>query len=98
MSNEENQRKGFPELDQVLEVALPEIYANGFSVNLNPTDTNTIFTRDGRPVAKLNLSFTTAKSLVEILGNTIETVETKTGRSIMTSAEIFEGLSKKSDD
>jgi|SRR5208282_6831826 len=67
---------------------LPVLYANGFIIFLGQADIGLILQTNGRETHVLNISYTTAKTLVEQLGNTIRNFEEKTGQSIMTTSFI----------
>jgi hypothetical protein len=76
----------------------PSIYFNGFSLQLSNSDVSAVLIEDGRPLAKLNLSFTTAKTLLSSLGELIEKLETVTNHNVMVAGEVEEGLKKLVED
>ena len=78
-------------------VSIPGVYFNGFANNLGDSDIGSLLLLDGTPVAKINMSFTTAKTFAKYLAELISTLETVTDRQIMVSTEIAEGLRKKQD-
>lgn len=70
------------------------VYFNGFVLGLSNADMNLTLVLDGQPVTKLNLSFTTAKTLQEKLGEVVQKLEAVTKQNIMTTEQIEEGLRK----
>lgn len=79
-------------------VTVPAIYFNGFNVSLTNSDINSLLLLDGRPIARLNMSYTTAKTVVALLGQLVDTLEEITGREIMTTEVVAEGLKKHRDE
>ena len=67
---------------------VPHIYCNGFSNLLSNCDTMTILTRNEVPVAVLNMSYSTAKTMALKLGQMIAHLEEVTGQQIMTTDSI----------
>ncbi|MGE5446245.1 MAG: hypothetical protein ACM3SR_16890 [Ignavibacteriales bacterium] len=67
----------------------------GFVTSLGTGDVLIVLERNGRPIALLNTSYTTAKSLVEKLGGLITVLEQKTGNPIMTIDEITTKMGEK---
>jgi hypothetical protein len=80
------------EPDDVLRAAkasgVPEIYTNGSALGLGSSDIVVVLERNNDPVAIVNMSFTSAKSLVVALGSMIAQIEERSHRPIMTSGEI----------
>src|SRR4051812_25428175 len=72
----------------------PSIYFNGFSLQLSNSDVSAVLIDDGRPLAKLNMSFTTAKTLYENLGELMGKLETVTDHKIMSAGQVEQGLQK----
>lgn len=66
----------------------PQIYFNGFEVNLSLSDFSITLTSRGRTIAHMLLSFTTAKTLSEGLAQAIQTLESTTDREIMTMQDV----------
>jgi histidinol-phosphate/aromatic aminotransferase/cobyric acid decarboxylase-like protein len=60
------------------------LYFNGFSMAIGTGDLVCTLLRNGAPVLTLNASYTVAKTLAEALTATIQKLEEKTGREIMT--------------
>jgi hypothetical protein len=73
-------------------VNLPIMYANGFVSSLGTSDVSIILLLDTVPTAKLHMSYTTAKSLANILTEAVSTLEKSTSHIIMTSADVESGL------
>ena len=72
---------------------IPSIYFNGFQLNLSNADVTLLGLLDNEPTIKINLSYTVAKSLLVKLENLIKVLEDNTGRQIMTTDDVGEGLS-----
>jgi hypothetical protein len=68
------------------------IYFNGFTLGLSNADINALLLLDGQPVARLNMSFTTAKTLIELLGELMNKLELVTEQKIMTTQQVGSGL------
>ena len=64
---------------------VPVFYANGFIVFVGQADMGLVLQTNGKDELVLNMSFTTAKSLVEQLGTAIRNFESQTGNIIMTT-------------
>ncbi len=77
-------------LTQVMEI--PDIYFNGFQLLLGNSDLNALLLRNNFPVARLNMSFTTAKTLLVHLEDLMQKLERVTKHDIMTTMEVNEGL------
>ena len=86
-------RKAFLDKD------LPNIYFNGFTSMIGSGDMTFILTRNERPIATLNMSYTVAKTFVHKLNDLIVTLENATKNTIMTVDVIKEsmGAEKRSD-
>jgi|GEM_PF-2262218 len=67
---------------------LPNIYFNGFSHTVSTSDMLIILRRNDRPVAVLNASYTTAKTLSKKLAEMINELESRTNHEIMTVDDI----------
>lgn len=63
---------------------VPSLYANGFIIFIGNADVGLILQTNGKEVCIVNMSYTTAKSIVEKLGTTVRDFEEKTGNTIMT--------------
>ncbi len=75
-------------MKRVLEADLPVMYANAFIVFLGQADIGLVLQTNGKETCILNMSYSTAKTLVEQLGNTLRNFEEKTGNPIMSSTFI----------
>ena len=75
-------------------MGIQQLYANGFIINLTAADISIVTLRDNVANATLALSFTTAKTLCEQLGNAIKKLEDLTHKEIMTMSIVEEGLKK----
>lgn len=75
-------------LQQVIN--LPDIYFNGFTLGYSNADVSLVPMCNGMPQAQLYMSFTTAKSLRDLLNDVLNEVETATGHEIMTSEYVGE--------
>ncbi|MDP2644200.1 MAG: hypothetical protein Q8P24_04625 [Desulfobacterales bacterium] len=67
---------------------LPKVYSNSFSCALGFGDTVILFKNGSKPVALLNMSFTTAKTLAIKIQDLIARLENTSGNKIMTTGEI----------
>lgn len=76
---------------------LPEIYFNGMELRSSLSDMNLIIMVDGQPQCKLRMSFTTAKTLANNLGESLASFEKLTDRSIMTMDDVRESIEKLND-
>ena len=81
---------------QHVHVNIPAHYVNGFALSLSNADISMLMMLDGQPIAKMNMSFTTAKTVVKLLTGLIENLEKVTERKIMTTDEVGQGLEKLS--
>lgn len=92
--NDENKNMSAQEiqhsLTQVLEI--PDVYFNGFQLGLSNSDINALLLRDGKPLAHLKMSFTTAKTLLVHLTNLMGKLEQVTHHTIMTTMQVDEGM------
>jgi pyruvate/oxaloacetate carboxyltransferase len=70
------------------------LYANGLAVASTASDLAIIFTMNGAPSSILNLSYGTAKSLVEELSKVLADLEKATGQEIKTINQVTEALNK----
>ena len=66
---------------------VPKVYANGFINGVSQGDVVVLLHRNGEYVTMLNLSFTVAKTLAVKLGESIASLEARTGSTIMTTDE-----------
>ena len=68
------------------------LYGNGFVCLNSNADMIIIMQKNQRPIAVINLSYTTAKTLSEKLGQMVRDFEKTTGNTIMTIGVINEKL------
>src|SRR5580692_3758264 len=78
--------------------AIQNLYFNGFSLQLSNSDVSALLLVDGRPVARLNMSFTTTKTLNKQLTELIGNLEKVTGHVIMVTEDVEAGLKKLVED
>jgi hypothetical protein len=98
MAEESTPHKGKVYDDQLqagLDADIPEIYFNGFVSGVGSGDLLLILQRDGKPVARLNTSFTLAKTLAIKLTGLIHNLEGSTGTKIMTTDDVNNKMPKK---
>jgi len=93
MENQEPEQRELPKEIQLFQNAIaspntPKIYVNGFVTGQTPADVFVILQLNGIPSAVMNMSFTSAKSLAEDLGNLIKAIEASTNHNIMTIKEV----------
>ncbi len=79
----------------VREIAIPNHYFNGYQIALSMSDMNIMMLLDGQPVARLSLSFTTAKSLAHDLNKAVESFEQATEHNIMMIEEVKTAFDKQ---
>lgn len=72
--------------------AVPDVYANGFTVGLTNGDIVVVLERNGLPVTVVNMSFTISKTLVEKLGELVARLESTSKHDIMTTAQLDRAL------
>ncbi|MCG6552954.1 MAG: hypothetical protein L7F77_11540 [Candidatus Magnetominusculus sp. LBB02] len=63
---------------------IPKIYFNSASCVLHPGDISMVLEVNENPVAVINMSLTTAKSIAAVIGSMIADVEERTGSRVMT--------------
>lgn len=76
---------------------IPSVYFNGFEVNNSLSDMILLLLLNGVPVVRLNLSFTTAKTLAKYLQDTVANFEKNTKHKIMTMDDVNKRLEAKSE-
>ena len=89
-----------PEPRSPITISIPQnsIYINGFGAGLTTGDIYVVLQRNGIEVGVLNMSFTVAKSLGDALNQLILSLEKRSNRTIMTSNQCAEALSKPDED
>ena len=76
---------------------IPHIYANGFTNAFSNADVIMVLERNNSPVAVLNMSYITAKSLAHDLSRLIADFEKKSGQAIMTTDIVDRVLSQQTE-
>ena len=77
---------------------LPSFYFNGFINTMGSGDVMLLLTRDGVTVAKLNTSYTVAKTLSIKLQELISNLEMATHNTIMTTDEVSQAMGADQGD
>ena len=72
-----------------------KIYFNGFASTIGQGDTSIVLMEDNKPVALLHMSHTIAKTLSLKLAEIINTLESKTGRQVLTTDDISASFSEE---
>lgn len=67
------------------------IYFNGFQIGASFSDMNVMILIDGQIQARLNMSFTTAKTLASELTKAVGSFEKATDHNVMTMEEVKRG-------
>lgn len=78
----------------VREIAIQNLYFNGFELQSSLSDVGAFLLLDGQPVVRLSMSFTTAKTFAENLGSAIKLFEDATSHTIMTIENVKSGFEK----
>ncbi len=71
-----------------LTAPIPHYYCNGFTTSLTNSDIFVLLEQNGIALATVNLSFTTAKTMSTKLGALVASLESTSGRQILTSDEL----------
>ncbi len=83
-------------IERAKDAAVPKIYFNGFQTALTNADVVLTAECNGEPVALVNMSFTTAKTLAKALVDTISMLEVKSDREMLTTHD-FDELMKRDE-
>jgi len=67
-----------------------KLYVNGFNVGTSLSDVFMVTSSGATPVAVIQMSFTTAKTLMQVLNQIINDFEEKTGQPLLSMGEIKE--------
>jgi hypothetical protein len=78
--------------DPIPAAPVPLFYANGFNLAASLSDFGLDLMYDGHRVARVALSFTTAKTLASHLAKSIGAFEAVTGHTLMTMEDVSKGL------
>lgn len=71
---------------------VPKFYCNGFVNYTGSGDIMTVFERNGKPEFVLNMSYTVAKSFAQKLLATVNILQERTGKEMLTIEEVQEKL------
>ena len=80
--------------DFELSPEVPKMYVNVFGVAMGRSDIVVVARHNDADLAAISMSYTTAKSLAQSLGQVIAYLEAKTGTTIMTIEDIDQKLSE----
>lgn len=93
MDNLEEKSEEF--IQKVLERSdVPKFYVNGFVSGHSNADMILLLMQNGTPLNLLNMSFTTAKSLYQNLGDLISKFEAITNHTVMTMNDVANLISE----
>lgn len=84
------------QLQAFLRAPVQRLYANGIGTATTAADVSVILLMHGAPTAIVSMSYTTAKSLVNDVGNAIKNFEDKTDEKIKGIKELQAKLTAKS--
>jgi len=76
---------------------MPEIYVNAFTLAHGNSDVTIKFGRNAKTVLYLNMSFTLAKTLAQLLGGQIQSIESIADIEIQTTADFDKSFSNITD-
>ena len=96
--NKQNEENSKTLITDITSAGTPEIYANGFSLGAGNADIVIVLQRNGKSVQTLNISFTLAKTLVNVLSDTIQLVEKNTGMNIKTTFQIDSSMGENKNE
>ena len=68
------------------------VYANGFQAAAGDVDVLMVLTKNGKPVQKLNMSYSMAKSMSKGLGDIINSIEKAADIEIKTSDDFTKAI------
>ncbi|MFV1980885.1 MAG: hypothetical protein ACC655_07010 [Rhodothermia bacterium] len=74
--------------------SVDRVYANGFAVVQSNADNTLVLLKNGRPVLMVDMSFNTAKSLVQKLGAVIVQLEKITDTRVLSTDDISAAMQK----
>lgn len=72
--------------------SIPAVYVNGFTVGFTLSEINVIMLLNDQPFQLVNMSFSTAKTLMEYLKNSLDNYEAKTHQKVLSMEEVREFL------
>lgn len=73
---------------------IPKLYVNGFLSGHSNADMILLLMQNGTPYSLLNMSFTTAKSLHQNLGDLISKFEAVTNHTVMTMHDVADLINR----
>ena len=73
----------------------PQLYANGFVTGVGYSDAYLIVQTNGKPVAAINMSFSTLKTLALYITSIVDTVEKQLGQELLTNQQIWDRVNKQ---
>lgn len=79
-------------------ITVQNVYFNGFQLGLSNADISGMLLLNNVPTMSVSMSYTTAKTLSAALVEMIGALEKVTGREIMTTQQVGEGLEKLSSE
>jgi hypothetical protein len=82
------------QLEAALSTPVMRIYANGFMVAQTPADMFVVLLSNGGPAAIVNMSYISARTLLDELTKSINQFENVTGEKIPSMVEIAQKLEK----
>lgn len=94
---DENDRPEVQEAIRGEDTDVHMIYTNGFSLGLGNADVHLVMSRNGKPCAVVNMSYTLAKTLQERLGNLIDHFESQAEQLILTTDKVDECFEEKKE-
>jgi hypothetical protein len=83
-----SQSDGIDISDILADPDVPKLYMNGFVVGKSLSDMFIIAQTASKPLAMIQMSFTTAKTLAEDLSNLIQEFENQTGQKLLSMRDI----------
>jgi hypothetical protein len=81
-------------LQAMLRTPMPRLYTNTIAIAQSASDLSLLLLNVNTPVGLVSMSYTTAKSLVADLGNSLKEYEDATKEKLKTTGEIAQALTK----
>lgn len=86
------------DLEVMLQKVPNKFYCNGFTNYLGLSDVNLVMMLNNAPIASVNMSYTTAKTLAEKLANLISILEEQNdNQKILTTGDVENLLKRKKE-
>jgi len=79
---------------QLINMPIPKAYTNGYNIKLSLSDLIITFHQNGQPFLVMNMSFITAKSLMQEIEKALKSFETNSGVLVPDMKTIAESISK----